>query len=371
MQVIQDPRFEEHFSGRLRQVFIYVTDVCNLRCSQCYYKPWLRKWSPDAEMSFEVLEALLREFRRLGAIKASFLGGEPTQYGIHGGPNPTIDRVVELARSLGYSYLRIVTNGLWETDFAKTAGFEALDEVTISIDGHEKHIHDAVRGNGTFDRTIPNVHAALDAGLRVHVTTCVHRLNSGWSETDPDLHRAVRWAEGLGVALINFHPLFKMGIARDSWTEANDIDPDAWRSLYQEMRGRVSAGAYSIPVRLPQRFVSARDFDANPEFYGYCPVKLAERLEVHTNGQLHSCALHNGTSVSLARFSRERDALRVRWADHLSEIDEYEFDFTRHHPCVVMRKDFEPAVPLCISFKPDQEEPVWQLLGIDELRCRK
>lgn len=31
-----DPRFDQHFRN-LTQVFFYLTDECNLRCTQCYY----------------------------------------------------------------------------------------------------------------------------------------------------------------------------------------------------------------------------------------------------------------------------------------------------------------------------------------------
>lgn len=87
MKVVEsDPRFDRHFKGRLMQVFLYVTDECNIRCTQCYYKPSLKKY--HAEMPTNVLLSLLRKFRELGAIKVSFLGGEPTLYGQADGNQP-------------------------------------------------------------------------------------------------------------------------------------------------------------------------------------------------------------------------------------------------------------------------------------------
>lgn len=369
MKISVDPKFLDHFGGKLRQVFVYVTDECNLRCSQCYYKPWLKKWSPEAEMKFDVLSALLAQFRNLGAIKASFLGGEPTRYGILGGSNPRIPAVIRKARDEGFEYVRIVTNGLFPGSLLAEPDLKLLDEVTFSIDGDTPEIHDALRGRGTFRRTLQNVRNALDQGYTVHVTTCVHRLNSGrTSDGRLMLDRAIRWAEELGVALINFHPLFKMGIARDSWTEENDVSPALWQELYDEIHSKVAAGAYGIPVRIPQRFVTPQIFESDTAYFGYCPVKMAERLEVHVNGQMHSCALHNGTPITLARFSGDSDTLRIEWAEENNEIDRYDFDFSSHHPCVVMKRDFGARVPLCISFKPDQEEPVWRSLSIDAKR---
>lgn len=92
LPVISDPQFDRHFEGRLMQVFIYVTDECNLRCTQCYYKPWLKTGHP--EMPTDVLLTLLEKFRQLGAVKVSFLGGEPTLYGkaTNNTPLPSIVR---------------------------------------------------------------------------------------------------------------------------------------------------------------------------------------------------------------------------------------------------------------------------------------
>ena len=346
---------------------MYVTDECNLRCTQCYYNPWLKPWNPAVEMPFDVADSLLDVFRELGAIKVSFLGGEPTLYGTHRNSNIAITSLFEAARSKGFEYIRIVTNGLFNAALLDHKNFRLLDEITFSIDGHEPHIHDELRGKGTFERTLTNLRLALKTNVRVHVTTCVHRLNSGRNEQGQLLlDQAIRWAEDLGVTLINFHPLFKMGIPRDSWTHETDISPSLWQTIYREIRTHIEAGVYKIPVRLPERFIPAEIFSDDPNYYGYCPVKLAERLEIHVNGQLHSCALHNGTPVSLARFHVNDGLLSIKWSGHQNEIDEYDFDFSRDHPCAVMQRDFRESVPLCISFKPKQVEPVWQSLGIDE-----
>lgn len=240
-----------------------------------------------------------------------------------------------------------------------------LDEITFSIDGDNAEIHEGVRGRRTFARTLGNLRSAVRLGYNVQVTMCVHRGNIGRDASGRlILDRSVQWVEDLGATSMNFHPVFKMGIARDSWTGDVHISPSEWRPVYKELRANVKSGAYGISVRVPERFVSEREFSENPEYLGYCPVKLAERLEVHQNGQMHSCALHNGTPISVATFARTDRGLELTWSPNPNELSSYSFIDDRPHPCVVMR-GFEGALqPLCISLKPEQDEFVWKRLRL-------
>lgn len=363
LPVVKDPVFDGYFRS-LQQVFLYVTDECNLRCTQCYYKPWLKPLGSSVEMDFDVACALLGKFRSLGAIKASFLGGEPTLYGRTGG-NPRVTALIGHARRLGYEYIRLVTNGLLVDECLADPAFEQLDEISFSIDGDVPAIHDALRGTGTFARSVRNLQLAKQLGFTVHITTCVHRGNVGVGADGRLLvERAIRWAETLRVDLINFHPLFKMEIPRDTWSGETDISPQQWRDLYRALRSQIDRGEFRIPVRLPQRFVSSEEFERDPQFYGYCPVKMRERIEVHPNGQIHICALHNGTPIHIARFRRSDDSVWLTWNALNNEIACYRFESDVHHPCAVIQRSIDGLVPLCISFKPEQDEYVWKRLNV-------
>ena len=156
------------------QVFLYVTDECNIRCNQCYYKPSLKH---NAEMPTNVALSLLHKFRELG-VKVSFLGGEPTLYGQTDGNEP-IHYLIEAARRIGFEDIRMVTNGLFQEAFLKDERLREIDEGTFSMDGDTAEIHDAVRGRKTFERSLKGLQAAVSFGYTVHVTMCAHRGNIG------------------------------------------------------------------------------------------------------------------------------------------------------------------------------------------------
>jgi MoaA/NifB/PqqE/SkfB family radical SAM enzyme len=357
-KLLVDDRFIDHFRGYLAQVFLYITDECNLRCTQCYYKPWLQ--TGHAEMDTGVMFELLAAFRGLGARKLSLLGGEPTLYGQAPGNLP-LPAIAKYARELGFEYIRVVTNGLFNANRIKEGLFGDFDEVTFSMDGDSPNLHDRLRGRGHFIQTLENLRLVIATGQTVQVTTCVHRGNIGKTEDGQLLlDRAIRWAQDEGVSVINFHPLFKMDIPRDSWSGPTDIDPVVWTEVYNQIRKNIEEGCYRIAIRIPQRFVTTSEFNRHKSSYGYCPVKMRERIEVHPNGQIHSCALNNGTPIALARFALEQQQLRLRWIDGTNnEIKRYPFDLTESHPCAIMARDFSGLAPLCISFKPHQSDFYW------------
>lgn len=362
-RVESDPKFDARFNGRLIQIFLYVTDECNIRCTQCYYKPSLKKG--HAELPTDTAIALLRKFRELGASKVTFLGGEPTLYGQAAG-NESLPYLIDAARTLGFEYLRIVTNGLFDEDLLHDKLLREVDEITFSMDGDTPQIHDALRGRKTFERSLKTLRAAAHLGHTVHVTMCAHRGNIGRAEDGSlILSRAIKWAAQMGAKSFNIHPLFRMGVPRDTWTGETDINPDEWLSAYKEIQQSSRRGDYEIPVRIPIRFTTAAEFAEKPKFHGYCSVKMADRLDVHPSGQLHTCALHNGTPVSVATFDDHDDQIRIAWTEQGNEIDHDPFNSAHDHSCAVMKGFPNGLLPLCISLKPGQDEFAWNRMHLE------
>jgi len=350
-EFVVDPKFQDYFRGRIKQVFLYVTDDCNLNCVQCLYKPWLRK---RGEIPEEIALIMLAKFREMGAIKLSLIGGEPTLYGCINNYRQLLS-VIKEARNLGYAYIRLDTNGLFDADLLGREEFKLLDEITFSIDSHVCEINDALRGANSFGRSLANIIRAVDLGYKVDITCCVHRGNVGKDQSGNFLIESmIKFAEAIEVNRVNFHPLLRMDIPRDEWAGETDITPESWSELYSEIRKKIDAGKYNIKIRIPQRFISEEKFRGNSAYYGFCPVKDGERVLVHSNGLIQICALRIGTPYAVARFDRHG----IVWEEDMNEVN----DFNLHEPtpCTNQHRDFGNFVPLCISFKPKQNEIVWQ-----------
>ncbi len=354
-----DPRFKEYFKN-IKQVFLYLTDECNLRCTHCLYKPNLTFQLKEKEINLEKAQALISVFRELGASKLTIMGGEPTQYGVSRNWEPLL-RLINTAKDIGYEYVRIDTNGIFNGTLLYKNEFQKLDEITFSLDGHMAKINDPIRGEGTFNKCVINIKKAIQLGYNVDITCCSYKGNIGRTENgDLLLDKIILFAESLGVNRINFHPIFKMGVPRDTWIGENDIQPEEWLLVYNEIQENIEKGQYErIKVRIPQRFTTKEKFDKDPEYYSYCPIKIGERVLVHPNGIIRICALMISTPYGIARFY-----------DNKIILDESFTNETRNHklkeftPCANQRINFGNLIPLCISFKSKQEEIIWK----DKLR---
>jgi len=348
------PEFREYFNN-LKQVFLYITDQCNLRCRHCLYKPNLTFHPCNKEIEIGTALKLISTFKEMGASKLTIMGGEPTLYDTTCG-NRSLLQLISEAKRLGYEYVRIDTNGLFNSNLLLREDLNKLDEITFSLDGHTPEINDMIRGIGSFERCVDSIQTAVSLGYKVDITSCAHRGNISRDENGVLLlDNLIKFVSSLGVSRINFHPVFKMGLPRDTWIEQTDILPEQWVNARNEITQKLKEGEYTIPVRIPQRFITKDEFEQCPKYYGYCSAKSGERVLVHPNGIIRVCALLIGTPYGVARFYNNR----IVW-DNSTTNELCWHQSTKYTPCNNQQKNFGDLVPLCISFKANQDEFVWQ-----------
>lgn len=351
-----DKEFVKYFDGRLKQVFFYVTDDCQLRCKQCLYKPNLAFQMKRKEIDLNELKRLAEDFKKLGAIKVTVMGGEPSLYG--GSDHKQLYKFIEAVRNMGYKYIRMDTNGQYEDDFLNHDSMKLLDEISFSIDGYSPETHDILRGKGTFKKLIKNVKRAIELGYNIDVTTCVHPdLIKRDSKGELGLNKMIRFIEKLGANKINFHVLFKHGFPMDTWTEDTAIKWEEWVDIFKEINQNIEKGKYKIHVRNPQHFVTKEEFAKNPKYYGYCAAKLGERVLVHPDGIIRICSGLISSKYCVAKFYNNK----IIWEQGLTnELLDHKMCLAT--PCTNQSKGMEcgDLLPLCFSFKPKQKEIVWK-----------
>lgn len=296
-------------------------------------------------MNLSVALEMLEIFYSYGARKLTFIGGEPTLYGIKQQNKPLFD-VINKAKSLGYKYLRLDTNGQFKEDLLHNDSFKTLDNLSFSFDGLTPETNNRIRGKNTFEKSIDRLKQAIDLGYYATITSCIHPENITQIEDMIDFFTEV------GVKEFNMHPLFKMGIDRDDFSGDIHINPKQWVETYAYIRQNINQGKYKIPVRLPQRFIETSEYQANPDIYNYCPVKMGERILIHPNGEIRICALCIGSPYTIASYNTNK----ITFGAINSEIS---LDRVTRKPCMSQTKDFGDLTPLCISYKPFQLEHVW------------
>lgn len=352
-----DNKLIEYYNQKIKQVFVYITSRCQLHCRQCLYKPLLCPESTDIE--FETLQEMLKVFNSLGAYKISFLGGEPSLY-YDSKNHKVFADVLQLCKTIGYKYVRFDTNGQFSTAFIEQEKLKYADEITFSLDGFDKETNDTIRGNGSFDKCLANISAAVQHGYKVQITMCVHSdICPSVEEGINNIEKMISFATSLGISAINFHPILKVGIARDNWIDNTNISLDVWMMIYRIMQERNSNNAYSISVRLPMRFVDKSVYNQNRDKFSYCPVQLAERALIMPDGTIKVCAFTIGTPYHIANYNDSTLALYTGEYSEYSVCKNHNSAKANDSHCLFQKIDTDCYVPLCMSFKPYQKEIVW------------
>ena len=337
--------FVEYFDGKVRQVFVYLTSRCQLRCRQCLYKPLLSNESDD--LDFDTLICLLGKFREYGAFKLSFLGGEPTIYkdSISGA---TFSDIVNISKELGYSYIRVDTNGQFSPALLLDSNVQKLDEITFSLDGYDEETHDAMRGKGVFSKCISNIKSAVQLGYKVQITTCFHNVLCSDVDTGIEsILRIISLCDEIGVQSLNLHPILKVGAERDKWIGDTEINPHLWLKIYYRMLDVLQKAHHKVNVRLPMRYVEE---SLQSKSHDYCPLKMGERALVMPDNTIKVCAFNIGAPYCVARFSKTSILYEKKY-NELSELDDSSICCNQTSP--------DDLSALCMSYKPNQNEIVW------------
>lgn len=136
---------------------------CNLRCKHCYQSGYSAA-DLDLEKLFKIADeifAVLKQWGMHGRI--SLTGGEPfCSKHLHA----LFDYLDKNERIVS---IDILTNGTCVTDddIQRLKKYKKLHQIQISLDGGTAEIHDAVRGNGSYDKAIDTIRRLKSNGIEV------------------------------------------------------------------------------------------------------------------------------------------------------------------------------------------------------------
>ena len=154
--------------GRLADVYLFVTNDCNLRCSHCYVSSG--EYVPPREMTTPEIVSLIDQARELGASRFLVTGGEPFM---------VRDIWDIISHITAESDLVVLTNGMFFNDRNLARLKESLGRgrvsFQISLDGPNAELHNAIRGKGAFERTIEAIPRVIAASYEVAISTAVSR----------------------------------------------------------------------------------------------------------------------------------------------------------------------------------------------------
>jgi radical SAM protein with 4Fe4S-binding SPASM domain len=313
--------------GRFRNVYLYITDKCQLRCGHCYMGERLDMAAvmpkPDVLRNLDL-------WRRMGGSKLSILGGEPTLH-------PDFLEIVKAAKSIGYEKVILNTNGLPHAKRTlRSLTAEDFSYIQVSLDGASSATHDLIRGRGTFEAAWSTTQELCERRFDTRVICTVNRVNMG------DCLDLLPLADEAGVSLVKFHVFSGIGIGRanDQWL----VSPREWIDFYEKLeglRGQFKTRIWYQPTYARQEKVS--EFAAQG-FRG-CIGRTLDRISVFPDGKAYVCSYLFDTELNYATV--QDGVIKINKSDN-------EFDlFTRvlSHPACGTCK----ALSVCMGGCPAEE----------------
>lgn len=147
-------------------VFLELTRGCNLRCKHCLNNSGIPEKN---QLTIEECYDLIDKLSNAGLQEIRFTGGEPLVF------NGIYD-LIKYATDCGM-FVSIGTNGTLITEeVAKKLKESGLKRAVVSLDG-TKEMHDIIRGQGNYDKTIKAIKYLNNSGICIKVNAVIMRSN--------------------------------------------------------------------------------------------------------------------------------------------------------------------------------------------------
>ena len=160
-----------------------LTYKCENDCKHCY----VARDKNMPSLSVEDWKRVLKRLWDVGIPHVCFTGGEATLF-------PGLLDLVDYAEELGM-VTGLLTNGrsLGQLDFVKNLEQAGLDHIQITLESHDKKIHDTIVGCPGWRQTVNGIKNAISTQVSTITNTTITRLN------EPAIERTIKFIRDLGV----------------------------------------------------------------------------------------------------------------------------------------------------------------------------
>lgn len=220
-------------------VLLEVTNRCNLQCSICFANSGHGQME---DISLEKIRWLLeRAIAAVGQSNLQLSGGEPTL-------RDDLPEIVEIARTVGYSFIQVNTNGLRlaaDKDYLQRLSAAGLSSAFLQFDGVDDEIYLSLRGRALLSQKLEAIRNCGEACIGVVlVPTLVRGTNTDF------IGAIVRQAIQLAPTVrgIHFQPISYFGRFPDKPGDDTRFTlPELMRCLEEQTKGLVKVVDFSPP----------------------------------------------------------------------------------------------------------------------------
>lgn len=150
-------QFHEIEKSGLQQLWLNITNRCNLKCPQCFAETKGKKFN---DLAYVDISRILDECTTINLQEIILSGGEPSLH------SQLVD-IVKLIKEREIK-VKLLTNGsIVSLEMQEISEIlRLIDDIQVSIDGISIQTHDAIRGEGSFSRVIKCLEAVKDINVR-------------------------------------------------------------------------------------------------------------------------------------------------------------------------------------------------------------
>ena len=179
----------------LNTMYFYLTSYCNLNCIHCWLSPaYINKDKAPTEAPFETLKDIIDQALPLGLRSIKVTGGEPFL-------SKNIFKLISYAAKKKLGVI-IETNGTLINDSkARFLKENNVKVVSISLDGPNKKIHEALRGANSFEKAVAGIKLLKEYGINLQVIMSIYKNNIKYVED------TINIAESSGADSFKINPV--------------------------------------------------------------------------------------------------------------------------------------------------------------------
>lgn len=235
------------------------TSACNLKCKGC----WAADYGNKLSMSYETMDDIIKQGKKLGSYLYIFSGGEPLI---------RKDDIIKLCHEHCECAFLAFTNGtLIDEAFANEMLRVGNFVPAISVEGDEEST-DFRRGKGTFAKCMKAMRILRDKRLPFGISTCYTSKNTDLIGSEEYFDQMIEW----GAKFCWFFTY--MPIGKDAPTELM-VSEEQRKFMYQQVRKFRSTKA-----------LFTLDFWNDGEYSEGCIAGGKRYLHINANGDVEPCA---------------------------------------------------------------------------------
>jgi MoaA/NifB/PqqE/SkfB family radical SAM enzyme len=163
-----------------KTISIEVTTHCNSGCPHCFARAGMQGYS---SLSIDLVKEIITEGYAVGFRHLHITGGEPLLW-------EGLFEALDYTFGIGYQSVFINTNAtLLTAEIAKKIAAYKDCSISVSLDG-DQPLHNRLRGEGSYRKTVSGIETVLDAGIELVIFTLARKsLMAALPHFAEDLYR--------------------------------------------------------------------------------------------------------------------------------------------------------------------------------------